>query len=197
MKKQIAAAALALVSSLVSAELVNISTNATQSATQAAVACTIVDTGTNLISGSVILVVLAEGSGNPDLRVWSLNRDYVTTNNDWADGIDVSVNGQTGHLNLRDVDPNGGLLYPTLLRAPVKQTDAAAFVSVLPGEAVCASTLDKSGDGQLHTVTLSMTDMNAIVFKSQQMKNLGIADMPRDPREAALQRMIDGVEVNR
>jgi hypothetical protein len=197
MKRLIVGAALAAVSALSSAELVNISTNATQTATQAAVACTIVDTGTTLISGSVILVVLAEGNGNPDLRVWSLNRDYVTTNNDWADGIDVTINGQTGHLNLRDVDPNGGLLYPTLLRAPVRQTDAAVFVSVLPGEAICASTLDKSGDGQVHAVTLSVTDMNAIVFKSLQLKNIGLSDARRDPREAALQKMIEVVEATR
>jgi len=42
-----------------------------------------------------------------------------------------------------------------------------------------------------------VTDMNAIVFKSLQLKNIGLSDARRDPREAALQKMIEVVEATR
>jgi hypothetical protein len=197
MKKQIVASLMAAACGLASAELTNIAAGANQSATQAATVCTVVDAGTIPMSGSVLLVVLAEGSGNPDVRVWSMDRDYVTTNNNWGDGIDVTSGGATGHISLREIDPDTGLFYPSLLRAPAKVTDAAAFVAAKVGERICAVSYDQSGDGQQHFVALSITDMNAIAFKSQQLKLLGVADLPRDPREASVQKALDQIGANR
>lgn len=198
MKKHLIASALALVCGLANAELTNIAAGANQTGTQSATVCTVIDAGTIPLSGgAVLLVVLAEGSGDPDVRVWSMDRDYVTTNNNWGDGIDITVAGQTEHVSLRDVDPATGLLYPTLLRAPAKLSDAAAFVAARVGERICAVSFDRSGSGQQQFVALSITDLNAITFKSQQLKLLGVADMPRDPREAIVQSVVDRVGTSR
>lgn len=174
MKRFVAMTALALAGASANAELMNISTTAYQTGEQAAAACTIVDTGTTLVPGSstVVLVVFAEalGDNDPDLRAWSLDRDYVTTNNNWADGVDISANGNTGHLNLRDVDPKGGLLYPTLLRAPANSRDAAVFLAANLGERICVQSFDRSGSGTANTVILAITDINAITFKSGAFK---------------------------
>lgn len=196
MKRMMVASMMALACGLANAELTNIAAGANQTATQSATVCTVVDAGTIPLNGSVLLVVLAEGGGDPDVRVWSMDRDYVTTNNNWGDGIDITVAGQTQHINLRDVDPDGGLLYPTLLRAPAKLSDAAAFVAARVGERICAVSFDRSGTGQQQFVALSITDMNAITFKSQQLRLLGLANLPRDPREAVLQTVVDRIGAN-
>ena len=173
MKKLIAMVAIALAGGTASAELMNISAGGYQTGVQDVAACTIVDTGTTLVSGTVLMFAFAEaiGDNDPDLRAWSLDRDYVTTNNNWADGVDVSSNGQTGHINLREVDPNGGLLYPTLLRAPRNSRDAAVFIAAYRGERICVQTFDRSGTGKANTVALSVTDLNALTFKSGVLKS--------------------------
>lgn len=173
MKKLIAMVAIALTGGTASAELMNISAGGYQTGVQDVAACTIVDTGTTLVSGTVLMFAFAEaiGDNDPDLRAWSLDRDYVTTNNNWADGVDVSSNGQTGHINLREVDPNGGLLYPTLLRAPRNSRDAAVFIAAYRGERICVQTFDRSGTGKANTVALSVTDLNALTFKNGVLKS--------------------------
>jgi hypothetical protein len=173
MKRIVAMAALALAGVGANAELMNISAVGNQTGEQDVAACTIVDSGTTLVSGAVLLVAFAEarGDNDPDIRAWSLDRDYVTTNNNWADGIDVSANGQTGHINLREVDPNGGLLYPTLLRAPYNTRDAAVFIAANRGERICVQSFDRSGSGKANFVTLAITDINALTFKSGQLKS--------------------------
>ena len=172
MKKLVATVALSLMGATANAELMNISASGYQTGAQDVAACTIVDTGTTLLSGTVLMCAFAEANGDndPDLRAWSLDRDYVTTNNNWADGVDVSSNGQTGHINLREVDPNGGLLYPTLLRAPRNSRDAAVFIAAYRGERICVQTFDRSGTGKANIVALSVTDLNAIAFKSGALK---------------------------
>jgi hypothetical protein len=154
------------------AELVNISSVGQHTASENAIACTIVDTGTTPINGAVLLVFFAEGNGagNPNIRVWSLNRSYVATNENWMDGVDVTSNGATQHINLADVYPQDPLYYPSLLRAPYRPTDAAVFVAGLRGEAFCAESYDSSGLGTPQRVSISSTDMNAIIFKSMQVK---------------------------
>lgn len=197
MKKLFVGAALAAVAAMANAELMNISANSVQTGTQAAVACTIIDDGTTLLSGGgIMLFVFAEGSGagDPDLRVWSLDRDYVTTNNNWGDGVDISVNGQAGHINLRDVDPNGGLVYPTLLRAPRRANDAAAFILVNRGEKICAQSLDRSGTGSSQAVSMSITDLNAIAFKSLAVKTEEEQGKPTGTRGALIDRVVSNVQ---
>lgn len=160
------------------AELVNISGTGMHTASDNAMACTIVDTGTTLISGAVLLVFFAEGygPGNPNIRVWSLNRSYMVTNENWMDGLDITRDGVTQHINLADVYPQDPLYYPTLLRAPYRTTDAAVFVAGLRGEVFCAESYDRSGLGTPQRVSISATDMNAIMFKSMQLKDSNVLD---------------------
>lgn len=195
MKRFLIGTVLASASAMASAELMNISAGGLHTDTQRAVACTIVDDGTVLISGRVALFVFAEGEGegDPDLRVWSLDRDSVYTSNNWGDGFDVTLNGQTTHINLRDIDPNGGLLYPTLLRAPRRAKDAAAFVLANRGEKVCAQSFDKSGTGKQQAVALSITDLNAIAYKSLQVK-ADTGDAQLDARGVRLERLVSNVQ---
>lgn len=193
MKKVVTGIALAVMSLMANAELMNISANGVQTADQGATACTIVDTGTVPIDGTALLIVLAEGSGNPDLLVWSMDRLYESRNKDWADGVDVTVPGLTYHLNLREMD--AGLVYPTFLRAPTKLTDAAVFLFARLGERICATTYDRSGSAKSNLVSLSITDINAITFKSQKLKLMGLADMHPDPREATLRQIADKANV--
>ncbi|RYH66084.1 MAG: hypothetical protein EON54_05250 [Alcaligenaceae bacterium] len=187
MKKLSIAALLSGISFFANAELMNIAAGGVQTADQGVTACTIVDSGTVPLDGTSLLIVLAEGSGNPDLLVWSMDRLYESRNKDWADGVDVIRPGESFHVNLRDMDP--GLVYPTFLRAPTKLTDAAVFVFARLGERICATTYDRSGAGTSNFVALSITDINAIMFKSQKMKLMGLEDMRPDPREAALREM--------
>lgn len=170
--KSLAAATALACSFAAHAELTNISGTGQHSATDSALACTIVDTGTSLINGAVLLVFFAEGygAGNPNIRVSSLDRSYVTTNSDWKDGLDITRNGVTQHVNLADVYPADPLYYPSLLRAPARTTDAAVFVAALRGERFCAESLDTSGLNTTQRVSISVTDMNAIVFKSLETK---------------------------
>lgn len=161
------------------AELVNISASGTHSGTERALACTVVDSGTTLINGAVLIVFLAEGagSGDPDIRVWSLDRSYSTSNNNWRDGLDITVNGTTQHLDLAQIYAPDPLYYPTILRAPNRTNDAAVFVAASRGERFCAESFDKSGVG-LPRVSISATDMNAVLYKSMPVKggNIGILD---------------------
>lgn len=167
-----ATAAMVSASFAAQAELVNISSTGQHTASENAIACTIVDTGTTLISGGVLLVFFAEGSGsgNPNIRVWSLNRSYMATNDNWMDGFDLTINGATRHINLADFNSADPLYYPTLLRAPRRPTDAAVLVAGIRGEAFCAESYDSSGLGTPQRVSISSTDMNAIIFKSMQVK---------------------------
>lgn len=194
MKRLLIGAAMALASAMANADLMNISAGGLHSDAQRAVACTIVDDGTVLISGRVALFVFAEGEGegDPDLRVWSLDRDSVYTSNNWGDGFDVTLNGQTTHINLRDIDPNGGLVYPTLLRAPRRANDAAAFVLANRGEKVCAQSFDKSGTGKQQSVAISITDLNAIAYRSLQAR-ADAGDAQLDARGVRLERMVSSV----
>ncbi len=195
MKKLLIGAVLTLASAMASAELMNISSGAYQTDSQDALACTIVDDGTILISGRVMLFVFAEGEGdgNPNLRVWSLDREYVTLNNNWGDGFDVTINGQTTHINLRDIDPNGGLVYPSILRAPRRASDAAAFVLANRGEKICAQSLDTSGTGKQQRVAISLTDMNAIAYKSLQ-KSAAADNTALDARGVHMERVLSNVQ---
>lgn len=173
MKKLIALVTLALAGGTASAELVNISGVGMHTATDNAIACTIIDKGTTPINGGVLLVFFAEGygAGNPSIRVWSMDRSYVSTNENWMDGFDITRNGVTQHINLADVYPQDPLYYPSLLRAPYRTTDAAVFVAGLLGETFCAESYDRSGLGTPQRVSVSATDMNAIYFKSLAIKS--------------------------
>lgn len=195
MKRFVAMAALASSVVAANAELMNIASGAYQTDSQDVVACTIVDDGTILISGRVMIFVFAEGEGegNPNLRVWSLDREYVTLNNNWGDGFDVTINGQTTHINLRDIDPNGGLVYPSILRAPRRASDAAAFVLANRGERICAQSLDTSGTGKQQRVAISLTDMNAIAYKSMQ-KSAGADSVALDARGVHMERVLSNVQ---
>lgn len=194
MKRLLAVTAMAAASGFANAELMNISATGMQTGTQDAVACTIIDDGTTLLSGGVLLFVFAEGSGDsdPDLRVWSLDRNYSAKNNNWGDGVDLSFNGQTTHINLRDADPNGGLVYPTLLRSPARAKDAAAFILVNRLERICAQSLDRSGTGKSQPVSISITDINALTFKSQPLKS-GEQAAPPNGRMVQLERLAAGI----
>ena len=188
MKKLIAMATLALAGATVHAELMNISGTAVQTAADNAIACTMIDTGTTLINGGVLLVFFAEGSGqgNPNIRVWSLDRSYVTSNDNWRDGLDITRDGVTRHVNLADVYPQDPLYYPSLLRAPYQNTDAAVFVAGLSGERFCAESYDKSGVGTPQRVSISATDMNAILYKSLRVKGANVLIQDTSPVANAL-----------
>ncbi|MBO9678436.1 MAG: hypothetical protein J7556_09365 [Acidovorax sp.] len=172
MKSAILATALALATISGNAELVNISANTTNTSTRSAIACTVVDRGTvvtNDTSGMVILFVFAEGSGtsDPDLKVWSLNYNYTITNNNWREGIFISTNGGTPqYLSL-----GNGSVY-TALRPPYRDKDAAVMTLARPGETFCVESRDRSGMGDVPMpVNISITDLNAIMYKSFALKN--------------------------
>lgn len=153
------------------AELMNISATAMYTGTERAVACTIVDTGTTLVSGGVMIFAFAEGSGqgDPTIRVWSLHTNMTITNDDWANGFEFQYNGRTEHISLQQIDTRYGNPYATLLRSPYRQKDAAVIVPAGPGEAICAESYDRSGAAPT-TVSLAFTDINAIVFRSAEIK---------------------------
>jgi len=164
--KKIAAFATAMVLALTAqADLKNVSANGLNSNLQGFVACTIVDEGTTLLAGGVLLYAFAEaqGNGNPLIRVWSLNRDLAITNDNWQDGIDIHEGGRTQHLSLREIDTEKGNPYGSLLRNPYKVTDAAAVFLARPGEAVCAESRDATS-GALLPVSVAITDINSIAF---------------------------------
>ena len=172
MKSAILATALALAALSGRAELMNISANTTNTSTRSAIACTVVDRGTvvtNDTSGMVILFVFAEGSGisDPDLRLWSLDYNYVITNNNWREGIFISVNGGAPqYLSL-----GNGSVY-TALRPPYRDQDAAIMTLARPGETFCVESRDRSGLGEMTMpVNISITDLNAIAYKSFALKN--------------------------
>ena len=129
------------------------------------------DTGTTLASGIVMIFAFAEGNGggDPSIRVWSLHRNLCIKNENWADGFDLQVNGQTRHVSLREIDTENGNPYGTLLRSPYRQNDAAVVIPAQLGEAICAESYDRSSAAP-STVNLAFTDINAIVFKSAEMK---------------------------
>jgi len=165
------------------AELMNISATAMYTGNQRAVACTIVDTGTIMISGMVMIIAFAEGngSGDPGIKAWSLYRNLSFSNENWGDGEDMQVNGKTTHISLWDFDPTNGNPYKALLRSPMRATDAAVIISALPGEAICAESYDRSGASSPSTVSIAFTDLNAIAFKSAQMKMGRVAPVTLTP----------------
>lgn len=182
------ASAAAMLALSAQAELVNISGTGLHTANESAMACTVIDTGTTLINGAVLVVFLAEGNGpsNPNIRVWSLDRSYITTNENWKDGLDISRNGVSQHINLADIYPRDPLYYPTLLRAPYQETDAAVFVAGLRGERFCAESFDKSGSGATQRVSISATDMNAVLYKSLPVKRANVSIQDESPIARAL-----------
>lgn len=177
MKSSLAAAALALSALSANAELVNISSTASYSGNQRALACTIIDTGTIPLAGGVMLFVFAEGDGASDasIRAWSLQRDLAVTNENWQNGFDMHGNGRTIHVALRDLDERNGNPYGTLLRSPARPSDAAVVFPALLGEAVCVESYDRSGTPSPTSVSISITDLNAIAFKSSELRAKSLA----------------------
>ncbi|GAD20924.1 hypothetical protein [Acidovorax sp. MR-S7] len=172
MKSIVAASVLVLSTLSSNAELVNISATAAFSGSQRAVACSIIDTGTIPIAGGVMLFIFAESDGASDasIRAWSLQRDLAVTNENWQAGFDMHGNGRTVHVALRDLDERNGNPYGTLLRSPARPSDAAVVFPALLGEAVCVESYDRSGAPAPVNVSISITDLNAIAFKSAQLK---------------------------
>ncbi len=164
MKKGIALAAAMVFASAAQADLKNVSATGLSSNSQGFIACTIVDEGTTLLSGGVLLLAFAEsrGNGDPAIRVWSLHRDLAITNDNWRDGMDFHAEGQTQRASLRELDDEEGNPY-RFLRNPNGVADAAVVFPARPGEAVCAESKDKIS-GELLPVSVSITDMNAILF---------------------------------
>lgn len=164
------------------AELMNISATAMYTGNQRALACTIVDTGTTLLSGGVLIFAFAEGNGagDPGIKVWSLYRNISASNESWGDGFTLQINGETAHVSLREIDTRNGNPYATLLRSPYRQNDAAVVMLALPGEAICAESYDRSGAAPT-TVSLAFTDLNAIAFKSLEMKMGRVVPNPVTP----------------
>lgn len=172
MKKVTALVAAAMLASAAQADLKNVSANGLNSNLEGFVACTIVDEGTTLLAGGVLLYAFAEarGNGDPQIRTWSLNRDIVITGDNWRDGMDFHVGGQTQHVSLRELDSEQGNPY-RFLRSPYQATDAAVLFPAKPGEAICAESRDKTS-GALLPVSVSITDMNSIAFlKSSPSKS--------------------------
>lgn len=182
-----AAAALITGAGTSHAELVNISASGTHSTTERALACTVIDSGTTLINGAVLVVFFAEGagSGDPDIRVWSLDRPYSTSNNNWKEGFDLTFNGNTQHIDLATIYPAEPLYYPAILRAPARPNDAAVFVAATRGERFCAESFDRSGVGTPR-VSVSGTDINAIIYKSMPVKRANISVQDDSPVANAL-----------
>lgn len=182
MRSIVLASILALSAVSAKAELMNISATAMYTGNQRALACTIVDTGTTLSSGIVLIFAFAEGNGagDPGIRVWSLYRNLSISNESWEDGFTLQVNGQTAHVSLREIDTRNGNPYASLLRSPMRKSDAAVVIPALPGEAICAESYDRSGAAP-STVSLAFTDINAIVFKSAEMKMGRVVPNPVTP----------------
>ena len=166
MKRVTVLAAAVMLASAAQAELKNVSANGLNSNMEGFVSCTIVDEGTRLLAGGVLLYAFAEarGSGDPLIRMWSLNRDLSITSDNWQNGMDYHAGGQTLHVSLRELDSEQGNPY-RLLRNPYGTADAAVVFPAMLNEAICAESRDKSS-GALLPVSVSITDMNAIAFKS-------------------------------
>lgn len=172
MKSIVAASVLVLSTLSSNAELVNISATAAFSGSQRAVACSIIDTGTIPIAGGVMLFIFAESDGASDasIRAWSLQRDLAATNENWRDGFYLHGGGQSAYFSLRDLDEASGDPYGKLLRSPARPSDAAVIFPARIGEAVCVESYDRSGAPAPVNVSISITDLNAIAFKSAQLK---------------------------
>lgn len=172
MKSIVAASVLVLSTLSSNAELVNISSTASYSGNQRAIACTIVDTGTIMVSGMVMLFAFAEGDGasDPSIRAWSMRRDFTITNENWQAGFDMHSGGRSVHVDLSEIDKRNGNPYGSLLRSPARPNDAAIIFPALPGEAICVESFDRSGLPAPANVSISITDLNAIAFKSAQLK---------------------------
>lgn len=136
------------------ADLLNVSSTSLQSATEEAIACTIIATGGLTYQGFKVLVVYAEGSSdsNARLTVRSLTRGDAYTNDDWQGTI--YYQGESVGLGTDLANLYAG----TLGRTPSRTSDSAALVLFSPGEPVCAYSKEVSNPN-LKRVSVSITDI--------------------------------------
>lgn len=158
MKKCVMSMGILLAAGLAHADLQNISSGTVHSASDLqGVACTVVGTAGPFYRGRKILYVLAESVGNgrdTNLQLRSLKYDLVLQNDDWQ---------KPWYVNGVAQDPVPLILYTEFLRTPNGTTDAGVIYFADPGEALCVFTNERTNDGNLYQVQISITDRTAAI----------------------------------
>lgn len=158
-----------LFSASASADLLNISTTTLQSATQEAIACTIIASGGPTYEGYKVIVGYSESNAegsNSKIRVKSLRNNITFENDDW--------NGPQ-YLNGQVVGTGSdfsNMYTATLGRTPGRSTDSAIVLLFSPGDAICAYSKEVASTS-LSSVSISLTDVTASVV---QTKNLSTSE---------------------
>ena len=158
-----------LFSATCSADLLNISTTTLQSATQEAIACTIIATGGPTYEGYKVIVGYSESNAdgsNSKIRVRSLRNNITFENDDWKGP--QYLNGQVVGTG----SDFSNMYTATLGRIPGRSTDSAIVLLFPPGDAICAYSKEVSLTS-LSSVSLSLTDVTASVV---QTKNLSTSE---------------------